>query len=175
MWLTWIWSSVSPLMISSTGIAAPAHPLLGTAGKGILDARRSAFLTANMMLPSERRLKSQKKWLLFCSFKLLVTVEFSLCQHQHGCFFLISATYRPLLDWSGKDAHWENVESIEINVMTRALSFYNKNNWSKHLKRVGIIIAHYASTCSMSVSTFKISGIADFEVRLLMKRFWFFF
>lgn len=73
---------------------------------------------------------------------------------QHGCFLLVSASYRPLLDWSGKgarflrklDAIWENVESIVISKITIALTFYNKNDCSKYLKRIGITIAHYVIT-----------------------------
>lgn len=181
MWLTWIWSSVSPLTISSTGIAAPAHPLLGTARREILEARRSAFLTANMMLPSERRLKLQEKkdhfsapqgWWSLCRF-----------QHQRGCFLLISASYRLLLDWSGKGVlllrKWDLTNRwifsgkswVHCNKYNKySFVFYNEDNCSKYFNFFVITIAYYY--VSRPFQNFR---RCTFEVRMLMKRLWFLF
>lgn len=59
---TWTWSSVRPFTTSSTGTAAPAHPLLATAGIDNLEPRRRAFLMANMLL--QRRRMFARNWYL---------------------------------------------------------------------------------------------------------------
>lgn len=52
---------MSPFTTSSTGTAAPAHPLLATAGIEILEARRRAFLTANIVAATQ---ESVHLWLI---------------------------------------------------------------------------------------------------------------
>ena len=105
--LTWIWSSVSPFTTSSTGMEAPAHPLLATAGMDNLEPRRRALLTANMVGETRGKHQRLSRWMSVRPRQSCSSAQ-SKKQLSLGCYCQLHAAssavcvpthHRRLLDW----------------------------------------------------------------------------